>query len=104
MRLLSLRHLGLNLRYTPLSFAVPNVAKRLKKLKRFGSIDDRPSLPLTIVASGKSFTNVTVARHGGLGVAIAPPTHLSLLSQILKMKAMTQAQILICCFRSEVKV
>ncbi len=78
MHLHQLRPIGLNRRFTHGSFVVLLVEQLLQRRSRFGSIGDRPSLPIAKVVNGKSFTTVTVAPHGGLGVAIALPANLPL--------------------------
>ena len=71
MRLPQPRPIGLNRRFTPGSFVVPPAEGLPRRRYRFGSIGDRPFLPIARVVNGRSFTTVSVAPPGGLGVAIA---------------------------------
>lgn len=73
MRLRSPPQNGQRLRPTRHPFAVRNVGHPQLMPKLFGSIGDRPFLPSTISANGRSFTNAPAAGLGGPGATIAPP-------------------------------
>lgn len=63
--------IGLNLPFTPQNFAVPPVDRSAKAQSESGLIGDRPFIPKTIAANGKSFMSVSVNKFGGHGAAIA---------------------------------